>query len=157
MNFRHAYTALLVQLPPVVVGVVGMLAGFLGGGLPALKLHPLGMAAEAVEEGVRWGGVAGGAAAIAVGIVALVGLRWSGAGARTRRAGAGALALCAPFGAIGVWLGAWFGPVLAGAPADEARAALAASWWAAWPVVAASLALAVAVALIAHSAETPSG
>lgn len=157
MNFRVAYTAVLVQLPPAVVGVVGMLAAFLGGGLPALELHGLGLAAEAVDNGVRWGGVGGGAAAIGVGVVALAGFRWVGVGSGARRAGVGALVACAPVGLAAVLLGAWGGPVLAGAERARASAVLAGSWTGAWPVVVASLAMAAAVALSARREEVPRG
>jgi len=157
MNFRVAYTAVLVNLPPAVVGVVGMLAGFLGGGLPALKLHGIGLAAEGVENGMRWGGVGGGAAAIAVGLVALVGLRWFEGGSSARRAGVGSLAACAPVGFASVCFGGWAGPVLAGADRVAASAVLASSWWAAWPVVVASLAMAAAVGLAARRAAAPKG
>lgn len=150
MNFRVAYTAVLVQLPPVAVGVVGMLAGFLGGGLPALKLHALGLAAQGVENGVRWGGVASGAAALVVGLVALAGFGWLGVESGTRRAGVGALVACAPAGLGAACLGGWYGPVLAGADRGAAAAILADSWWTAWPVVVASLAMAAALALSAR-------
>jgi hypothetical protein len=147
MDLRRAYTALLIQFPPLSVGIAAGVAGFLGAALPALRLARIGAGLDAVEEGLRWAALVGGAAAFTVGLVALWGLSRADAGRAARLKAALSLVSVAVVGPVAAWGGTGLGATL-GAQASglEVLEAVAAGWWLVWPVVAIPVALAAALA-----------
>ncbi|MBW2254743.1 MAG: hypothetical protein JRI25_09130, partial [Deltaproteobacteria bacterium] len=113
MNLRSGYTALLASLPPLGIGIVGMMAGFLAAGLPSVKLARFGAGAEAVQGGVVWGGTVTALVVVVYGAGALWALRRWEAGSRARWKWAAGIAACGPVGwavvLLGAALGAWAG------------------------------------------------
>jgi len=147
MDLRRAYTALLVQFPPLSVGIATAVAGFLGAALTGLRLARIGAGLDAVEEGLRWGALVGGAVAFVVGLVALWGLARGEAGRGARIRAALSVLAAAVLGPVAAWVSAGFGALLgAQATLPAVLGELGAEWWLVWPLTAIPAAMAAALA-----------
>ncbi len=139
MNLRSAYTAVLLPLPPAAVGVVGIVAAFLGAGVPAVRLHGVGASALGVADGMLWGTITASVAVALWAIAYAAGVRLFAVRLRGRRQAALAVLASGLAGWVAVALGAWGGAVVAGVPPLEAGPALARVWPQGGPVLAVAL------------------
>lgn len=148
MNLRAAYTAALLQLPPLVATLVGMLAGFSGAAFPALQLGQLGIGAQVVRDGIVWGTLVTGLVLLGLGAALWVAHRFGPSSRTARRVSAALLVLCGPLAWAGVLAGAVTGAHLVGrAPWPEVLEHLARTWSSGSPLLLAAAASAAPLLL----------
>lgn len=151
MHLRTAYTALVLQFPPFITGMVGAIAAFVASAVPGNGLRRVGAASLAYDGGARVGVPAGGAAAVIVGLLLLLGLAWTGAARGARWRAATGMALAALTTPAGVVIGALVGATLGGdLPFAAVWPAVSEGLGLLWPAVAAPAAMAVAIGLTAR-------
>ena len=147
LDLRHAYTALVLQFPPFLVGIMAAVVSFLCAGLQVLDSGRIGASHHAVVSGVAWGAWAASLTAFLTGLVMVAWLRQSDRDIALRVRAALATMIGMFTGSGGALSGAWLGARMAGTEADTILQALADSTGSLLPALLVPLLMAIAAAV----------
>lgn len=147
LDLRHAYTALVLQFPPFLVGIMAAVVSFLCAGLQVLDARRIGASHQAVMTGVAWGAWAGSLTALVTGLVVVAWLRQSDRELGLRIRASIGIAIGIFTGPMGALSGGWLGARMAGTDATAILQALADSTGALLPAVLVPMLMAIAAAV----------